>query len=162
MICLVISGALAITNSITEPIIASAAELRETTARNEVIPGAEAYERIRTGGLPASIREAFRATNDVGYVFIVTTSGYGGDVRIICGVGPDGKVIHSRALEHAETKGLGSMITAPSFSDQFDGMGIDQLDDIDAITGATISTRAYVDAVRDALTAFETVRRAEQ
>ena len=158
LICLVISGALAITNSFTEPIITSAAELRETAARKEMIPQADAYERIPIDGLPATIREAVRTTNDVGYVFTVVTNGYGGEVKVICGVGHDGNIIHSRVLEHSETEGLGSMIGDYSFSDQFDGRSKDQIEDIDAITGATISTVAYVKAIRDALAAYEIVR----
>ena len=156
IICLVFTGALAFTYSVTEPIISTAAAERENAARYELIPEADGFESISTEGLPASIREVYRATNDVGYIFIVTANGYGGEMRVICGIGPDGKVIRSSVLGHGETKGLGSKIEESAFSDQF--IGRDNLDGgVDAVSRATISTNAYVGAIRDALAAFGTV-----
>ena len=154
LICLAISGALALTNSITAPVIEDAAAQREEAARYEIIPEADGFELITAEGLPATVSEVFRATNGTGYVFIISASGYGGEMKIICGIGPDGKLIRSKALEQAETKGLGSKITEESFSGQFEGKD-DQLDGIVAITGATLSSSAYTGAIHDA---FEALR----
>ena len=157
LICLVISGTLAFTNSITEPVIASAAAERERAARYEIIPEADSFEIIDISGLPATVKEAYRSTNEVGYVILITTNGYGGDIKIICGIDPDGKLIHSKALEQVETKGLGSRITDASFTAQFEGKD-SRLEGVAAITGATISSQAYINAIIDAFVAFEVIR----
>ena len=156
LICLVISGALAFTNSVTEPVIASAAAEREEAARREMIPEASDFETIAAEGLPSTIREVYKSTNDVGYIFMITTSGYGGDIIIICGIAPDGRLIGSRAIEQAETKGLGSRIAEDAYSNQYIGMD-SSLNGIVAITGATISSTAYLNAIKDAFTAYEII-----
>ena len=157
LICVVISGALAFTNSVTEPIIKEAAAVREAEARSEIIPEADSFEDMPDiAGLPATVREVFRAKNDsgdIGYIFMVTTSGYGGDIKIICGIDNEGRLIHSKVLDHSETKGLGSRITEGWFALQFDGKE-SGFQDVDAISGATKSTNAYASAIRDAFEAF--------
>jgi electron transport complex protein RnfG len=157
IICLVISGALALTNSITEPVIAAAAAEREEAAMHEIIPDADIFELMDIDGLPATVREVYRSANGAGHIFIITTSGYGGDLRIICGIGPDGKLLHCKALEQSETKGLGARITEPAFEKQFDGVD-SRLDGVAAISGATISSTAYINAIKDAFTAYEAVK----
>ena len=157
LICLAISGALAFTNSITAPVITSAAAERERVARYEIIPEADSFEAVDISGLPAAVKEAYKSTNDVGYIILITASGYGGDIRVICGIDPGGRLIHSKALEQVETKGLGSRITDASFTEQFEGSD-SSLEGVSAITGATISSHAYISAIMDAFTAFELIR----
>ena len=154
LICLVISGALAFTNSVTEPVIAKAAIEREETARYEIIPEADGFELIVAEGLPDTIREVYKSTNNVGYIFMLLTSGYGGDMKIICGIDSDGMLVGSKVIEYAETKGLGSKITESPFIDQFDEMYGSGIHEVDAITGATISSSAYIGAIQDAFDAF--------
>ena len=156
LICLVISGALAITNSVTEPVIAGAAAIRTEAAMQDAVPGATDFEAVTADGLPDSVKEAYRSLNDVGYVFIIETGGYGGDILLICGIGPEGKVLRCTTLEHSETKGLGSRITEAQFEQQFSGMD-SRLEGVEAITGATISSSAYIGAVRDALNAYSVI-----
>ena len=156
LICLVISGALAVTNSITEPIIADAAADRAESAMYSAVPDASGFESLATDGLPESIREAYKSTNDAGYVFILRVGGYGGDIVLICGVAPDGSVLSCSTLEHSETKGLGARITEAQFEQQFKGAD-SRLEGVDVISGATISSSAYINAVKDALEAFRRI-----
>ena len=167
LICLVISGVLAFTNSVTEPIIVRAAAEREEEALHETIPEADDFERIAAedlkmadgNGIPASIREVYRTTNDAGYVFVVVAGGgYGGDIKIMCGISPGGRIIRSKVLEHAETKGIGSKITESPFNSQFEGIDSSAIDSVDAITNATKSSVAYIGAIRDVLEMFEIIR----
>lgn len=158
LICLVISGALAFTNSVTEPVIASAAAEREEAARHEMIPDATDFETITADGLPATIKEVYRSTNGVGYIFKMLTSGYGGDIIIMCAINPEGKIIQSRALEPlSETKGLGAKVAEAPFANQFSGAD-SRLEGVSAISGATISSTAYINAIKDAFSAFEIVK----
>jgi len=162
LICLIISGALAVTNTITEPVIANGAEQRESLAMKEIMPQGDGFEPLDTSGLPAAIGEAYRTTNNVGYVFVATVAGYGGDIELICGLNADGKIIHNKVLKQSETEGLGARIAENPFSDQFDGIDKSQLDSVDTITGATISSKAYINAIRDVFTAFDIIKEADK
>ena len=154
MICFVTSGALSLVNSVTEPIIEAAAEERTNESMHRQIPSAAEFEHIDKQGLPSSIFAVYRATNGAGYVFIVTDTGFSGEVKVICGIDPDGRLTGSEALEHSETKGIGTVIDQTSFTDQFIGKD-SRLEGVSTVTGATISTSAYVRAINSALEAFE-------
>jgi electron transport complex protein RnfG len=159
-ICLFISAALAITNYFTEPIIVKAAAERAEAARNEAIPEAEGFELIALDGAPATIKEVYKTTNDVGYIFMITTAGYGGEMKLICAIDNDGNIITCKVLAQSETKGLGSRITEEAFAGQFPGKN-SALEGVSTLTGATISSKAYVNAVKDAFAAFELVKEAQ-
>lgn len=93
---------------------------------------------------------------------VVAPDGYSGNIEIMVGVDPEGRVAGIEILTHAETPGLGSKITAPVFKDQFRGKGLDDVDwrvkkdggSFDQITGATVSPRAVVQAVKIGLEFF--------
>ena len=156
LICLVISGALAITNNVTEPVITAAAIERAAQARLEIIPEADDFEPLPINGMPETVKEAYRTTNDVGYIFVLASHGYGGDIEIMCGVSMDGKIITTRVLQHNETKGLGARVAEAAFGSQFDGKD-KSLQGVSAISGASISSRAYIRAIEDAFGAFAAV-----
>ena len=156
LICLVVSGALAFMDSITSPIVAEAAAERAQEAMIQIIPDAEGFESIDLSyveGLPASIREIYRTTNGVGYVLIAAVNGYSGDITVICGIAPDASIIESATLSHTETKGIGTILEEDSFIAPFNGLD-ENLEGIDTVAGATISTRAYIHAIRDIFEAY--------
>jgi len=154
LICLLISGALAAMDSVTSPIIGEAAAERAEAAMYSIIPHATGFVRIENEGFPRMVREAYKTENGVGYIFIVSTNGFSGDIRVICGVDPDGRIISSKTLQHTETKGIGTVLEELSFLTQFDGKD-SQLEGVLTRTGATISTSAYIRAIMDAFAAFE-------
>lgn len=156
LICLVVTGALAMMNSVTQPVIEAAASERAYASMAEKISHATGFERIYAEGLPRSIRSVYRTTNDVGFIFIISVNGFSGEIRVICGVDPDGNIISSSALQHTETRGIGTILDQSSFTVQFDGKD-SRLEGVYAVSGATISTQAYINAIRDALKAFELV-----
>lgn len=90
-----------------------------------------------------------------GYAFIASGSGYGGDIDILVGLDSDFKIKDISILTQTETPGLGAKITESTFTDQFKGLSADEValksnnGMIDAITGATISSKAVVDTVRE-------------
>jgi len=93
---------------------------------------------------------------------VVATEGYGGNIEIMVGVDGQGTVSGIEILNHAETPGLGSRIAEGWFKEQFKGRGLDNADwrvkkdggQFDQITGATISPRAVVKAVKEGLEFF--------
>jgi electron transport complex protein RnfG len=98
----------------------------------------------------------------------VAPDGYSGAIRLLIAIGADGRVLGVRVLEHRETPGLGDFIEARR-SDWIHGFAGRSLADLppagwqvrkdggefDQFTGATVTPRAVVGAVRDALTYFE-------
>ncbi|MBO4282047.1 MAG: RnfABCDGE type electron transport complex subunit G [Bacteroidales bacterium] len=93
-----------------------------------------------------------------------TNKGFGGTIKLMVGFLPDGKVYKTAVLSHTETPGLGSKMTEPSFYTQFEGMQPEQFPlqvqkdggEVQAITAATISSRAYCDAMN---TAFDAIKK---
>lgn len=90
-----------------------------------------------------------------------TDKGFSGRFTLMVGFMPDGSISNIEVLEHKETPGLGTKMALPAFKDQFKGLNISQLPGgklqvkkdggtVDAITAATISSRAFCDAVNRA------------
>ncbi|MCL2392326.1 MAG: FMN-binding protein [Oscillospiraceae bacterium] len=157
LICLVVTGALALMNSVTYPVIELAAAERALSAMAEKIPEATGFEPIENVVLPRAIRAAYRTKNDVGYIFIVSVNGFSGEIRVMCAIGPDGRILSNSTLQHTETRGIGTVIDDANFTDQFNGKD-SRLDGIQAVSGATISTVAYINAMREAFAILETIR----
>jgi electron transport complex protein RnfG len=152
LVCLFISGALAAGNYFTKPVIEEAAAARAEIARKEILPLAEGFTSLETDGLPKSVKEAYAASGGLGYIFVVTSSGYGGEVVFMCGISPDGFIIRSKILQHTETPGFGDKAFALAHASEERGAPFHGL------TGATITSNAYKRAMQDALDAFETVK----
>lgn len=96
----------------------------------------------------------------VGTAFrVVAPDGYSGKISVMMGVRPDQSLHAIEILTHAETPGLGDKISEPWYKALFVGRNLDDSDwrvrkdggDFDQITGATISARAVVTAVRQGL-----------
>lgn len=89
-------------------------------------------------------------------------NGFGGRIDIMAGFMPDGSINGVSVLQHKETPGLGTKMSDAVFSDQFIGKNPEQFNltvkkdggDVDAITAATISSRAYCDALQRAYNAL--------
>lgn len=102
------------------------------------------------------ITEVQRGGNVVGYCVELTTKGYGGDITMMVGFDAELKVLGVRIISHSETPGLGAKIENADFTDQFVGKlgaSAEKLEvgkDIDAIGGATYSSRYVTDGVNTA------------
>lgn len=87
-----------------------------------------------------------------------TMKGFSGLIKLMVGILPDGSIHNISVLEHKETPGLGTKMDEPKFKDQYKGVHPAQFNlkvkkdkgDVDAITAATISSRAFSDAVQRA------------
>lgn len=99
-----------------------------------------------------------------GAAFIVKgPNGFSGDFDIMVGIGGDGNIIDTYVLAHKETPGLGDNMTKEAFQKQFRGKNLANTKwmvkkdggDIDALTAATISSRAFTHGVKRALMAFD-------
>jgi electron transport complex protein RnfG len=173
-ICLVASGSLAFVNSLTAERIRINEEEETQRLYGEALAGlgktVELSEPRQLGNL--TCYEGSVNGDPVGTAFIVTTSkGYGPPIEIIMAVDASGdRLAGIRIKKHQETPGLGANIVKvrpgedePWFLRQFKDLTSDRIllkpaGEIDAITAATISSRAVVDAVREGLEEFARAR----
>lgn len=119
-------------------------------ALRELFPQASQFERLNTdeGGFICRVTQG---TETAGYAVQQTVQGYGGPIEVITGVQPDGTIVGIRVggSEFRETDGLGAKAKDADFIDQFKGKALPVTlgQDIDAISGATVTSQAVVDAV---------------
>lgn len=159
VICLVTSTLLAFTNQVTAPIIAENSNTAANAARAELLPDADGFAKLDDPGVEG-VTEAYKAKNDVGFVITAQANGYGGPVPVMVAFGTDGSISAVKFLENSETPGLGQKVLEPGFAAQFSGMEAAPftLGDIDAISGATISSTASVNAINAAIQAYDIVK----
>ena len=161
-ICLVVTALLAYINMVTSPIITKAEEEAAAKARAEVLTEADDFEKL-DAKLPEGVTEAYKAKNGAGYVFMLSTKGYGGEIKLICGIKADGTIEQTKTLSHSETSGIGSKVVdnESPYRSQYEGKTADNYDGVDALTGATISSKAYKKAIAAAFEAYEAVKEAK-
>lgn len=166
VICIVISGALAIVNSFTAPVIEKARIERENASRLKLLPGVTGFRKIALDGMPESITSAYSGQdaygNIQGYVFSAGRKGFDGTIVVMAAFGLDGRIINVATMDvTSETKTLGGLTASPNYTNQYIGKDA-ALEGVDGISGATITSSAYEACVLDCFTAFELVKEADQ
>ena len=161
VICVVVTGALAATNSVTGPIITAAIEAAETAARTELLPEADSFTEVKDIAVE-NVSGIYTADNGAGAVITASGKGYGGDVVVMVAFGPDDAIKQIKVTEAAETKGIGSNVTDNSeYQANYSGLPATQAlvlgTDVDAHSGATISSRAVNNAVNSAIDAYNQI-----
>lgn len=151
-ICAVMATLLAVTNAITAPIIEKNNAAAGAAAVLQVMPDAKnpvemTAEELAAYTLPATVTAAYKEDNG-GYVFTLTTTGYSAGLVIMCGVNADGTVSGATCLTSTETLGY-----EKTYGDNFKTKDAAGVDAVDTISGATKTTAAYRNAVKDALNA---------
>jgi electron transport complex protein RnfG len=173
LVTLFASAALALVYEATKEPIAEAKRLKKMNAIGEVVPdfdndpGVE-VKKLGMGKDTLYFYHARMGDAVTGIaVETYTYTGFSGLVKLMVGFRPDGSIHNISVLEHAETPGLGDKMireksfdkaTGLSWSSQFEGkdpqeylLKVKQDDgDVDAITAATITSRAFCDAVQRA------------
>ena len=148
----VTAALLGLVNELTEDKIDKLTREKAEKAMQEVLP-AEQYEAlpVEADGITA----AYRA-GDAGYVLRVSTSGFGGAIDMMVGVDTNGTVTGISIISHSETASLGANCTREDFRSQFVGASgavavTKDGGQIEALTGATVTSRAVSDGVSLAL-----------
>lgn len=161
VICLVTSLLLAATNSVTAPIIEENAIRTANETRQALLPAADTFTELEVPAETAeNVTAVYRADNGAGFVITAAAKGYGGDVPVMVAFNTEGAIEAVTFLENSETPGLGQKVRTEAFGGQFSGMTAEAftLADIDALTGATISSRASVTAINAAIAAYDLVK----
>lgn len=175
-ITLLASAGVGAVNLITAEPIARAKEMAVAEALTKVLPPFErsTSEDLTIDELPVTVYTATASDGAVaGYaVQSATKTGFGGMIRMMVGFTPDGEVVNVNVLEQAETPGLGTKMAEEDnvllrsvkgkrleTMQLVDGKLAVRKDggDVDALTAATISSRAYCDAMNRAWMAYKSV-----
>ena len=84
------------------------------------------------------------------------------DAKLICGIRNDGSIEAVKTLGHSETSGIGSRVVdnGSGYNKNYAGKKADDYEKVDAVTGATISSKAYKKAIGTAFEAYEAVKEA--
>lgn len=192
LITLVAGVALGGVYEITKDPIAKQEAQAKAEAYEQVFTDAAAFEEVemddtliqtirdqldQEGYKAQSIEEVMRAEDQsgetLGYAFtVVTSEGYGGDIQFSMGVQNDGTLNGISLLSIGETAGLGMNADTPAFKDQFVGKQVEKLqytkngatqdDEINAISGATVTTNAMTNGVNAGLCAFRVMEGGDQ
>ena len=160
--CLFCSAILGGAYVLTKDPIEAAAVQKTNNAIAQVLPHFETTEYEEDH----NYFTAYDGDRVVGYAIVSTSMGFGGALTLMVGVTPDGVVYNTSVLEHSETPGLGATCnTDAKFMSQWKGFdpSVKKLTvtkdggDVDAITASTITSRAYAQAVENALNKFKEI-----
>ena len=171
IICLVTTGLVALTFDITREERERQKIIAANVNRLALFPDALSFTPLAEDGavLPAGLKEALLVAgpdgSQIGYIFVSEKRGYGGTVPVMVAVDMAARITGIRVLANEETPGLGKKIENSAFLSQFTSktaeesfallVDNDSKQPIDAIAGATISSRAVTDAVNIALLYFQ-------
>ena len=174
VICAVVAALLGVVNSVTADKIKAIQEQKLQASLQVVFPGAEFTKVDVTDELSAlaaspnaeSGLEAIYEASTGGYAVEVTPTGFGGSIDMIVGIDADGNVTGVSVISHAETAGIGTKIVADKPNKngvgvltQFIGRGAGEgnlftvnsgSNEVDAISGATVTTKAITRGVNAA------------
>lgn len=156
VICAVVSAVLGGVNMITAPVIAEIAAQKTADAYNAVLPTTGEYEIVEYTGDIAGVTAV--ATCEEGTVVEMSVSGSQSMLALAIGVDTEGAITGVSVIDHGETPGLGAKSAEPespfrdSFIGQTAGMALDKKGgEVQALTGATITSQAIVDAANAAI-----------
>ena len=169
LICLVAAGLLSGMNLITKDRILAQAQTEELGGLKEVMPEAASFEPVKEKDEVIYYIGKDADKKTTGFVFKTSAKGYSSVIETMAGITPDGTITGIKVLNQNETPGLGARICEvkadktigevlkggkpagpqkPWFQLQFTGKKIGNFDEVQAITGATISSRAVIESVK--------------
>ncbi len=180
VICITVSLLLGLTNFLTAKRITELASKAEREAMAALLE-AKQYEEIDfsenayynpDAGFAFYIAKG-EDGKEIGYLVTTAANGYGGEVKVMTAVSLDKKVFGVNILSVAdETPGLGQNVTKEEFYKQFIGKSenivavknsaIEDKNEINAVTGATVTSRAVTKSVNSALEAVKAYEKAEE
>lgn len=167
IITLVITGLLVFTNDLTKDKIAALQVQADEDSKKDVLSTAEGFE-TKVIDVDGEEFEYYEASNEAGYVFSTQYKGYGGAVVVMTGISSDGNITGVKVTEQNETPGLGQKALSKDFTDQYimsvpdselivTKSGKTKDIEIDAISGATITSTAVTNSVNQAISIYHTI-----
>ena len=160
LICAVTAGLLAGVNAITEPMIEARDAEKQIKAMAAVVPDADTAELVEYTDPEGVILEVYKTSENYA-IKVAAPGGFAGSIEMMVGVSGQGEVLGISIINHGETSGLGAIAAektskGEAFRGQFQGTSGELAvtkdgGTIDAITGATVTSRAVCNGVNAAL-----------
>ncbi len=153
-ICLIVALLLSLINSITAPIIEEAQNAAANEALLVVLPDGKNFEEIPLdASYPSVITKGYRA--DGGFVFQATVTGKSSGMVILIGIDTEGKVVGTQVIAEQETDtyDINVFPFVQGTDGAYKGMDLDNFAPY-LVSGATLTSKAYSEAVKAALQAF--------
>lgn len=168
IICVLTALCLSVVNAITKGPIADAEQKARDEAIAKIFPDADSYKQYdltqwqldSSGKLSSSVQAVYTIYKDgktAGAVIEISeSSGYGGAITMMVGITGEGTVSSLEIVSHSETAGLGANIEKEEFRSRFKGVYGEAVigENVDALSGATISSKAVASGVNKALSAY--------
>ena len=157
---------LAVVNNFTAPVITENNKRAQEEALRLVLHDAPGFELVEfTPSEGSSVKEVYNA-GGIGTVVKVSPAGYGGKIDMVVGIDNNLKVTGIEIISQSETAGLGSNCTNDSFKAKFIGKTENitvvkngaKGNEIDAISSATVTSKAVTKGVNDAISAVKTMK----
>ncbi|MBO5060581.1 MAG: RnfABCDGE type electron transport complex subunit G [Clostridia bacterium] len=156
-------------NGFTAPLILENNRRTQEAAMKTVLPQAKAFEAVEFSREEGSVVTEIYSGGDAGVAVKVTPNGYGGEISMIVGIDNEYKVTGIEIISQSETAGLGSNCTKEEFKAQFVGKteNIEVVkngatgNQVDAISSATITTKAVTRGVNEAVNTIKSMRGGE-
>ena len=153
-ICLIVALLLSLVNSVTAPVIEAAQNAAANEALVVVLPEGKNFEEITLDEkYPAVITKGYKA--DGGFVFQANVTGKSAGLIILCGINTDGKIVGTKVIADQETDDYDKNVfpAVQGTDGAYKGMDINNFTPY-LVSGATLTSKAYGDAVKAALQAF--------
>lgn len=141
----------------TSPIAAQKNVMLKNNSMKALVKDADNFKPVAG---KADWYEATAGGKTIAYVIPAEAKGYGGKIKLLVAVSPDDKVIGYDVVSHNETPGLGDGTSKDFFKERISGKAVQNLkvvkdpnnkDDVQAITGATISSKAVTGCIKSAV-----------
>lgn len=174
VICAVAAGLLAGTNQITEPLIEKRNEQANNEARQTVLPSASEFKLLDSSKYKSEsdvevveVYEGLSGSEVVGYTIKVLPKGYGGEIELMVGITKENTIAGVNIGNMSETPGLGARSKEEAFYGQYANKPAAELEviksgvagetEIQAISGATITSKAVTSGVNAAVEVYDSI-----
>ena len=161
-ICIIIGASMAAINMMTAPKIAEENSKKEQEALSVVLPQNQGFEKIKLTREYESVVAIYADKGSNSLAVMLSIKGYDSSnpMSVAVGFDEDGKITKCSVISCAgETKGIGTKVSNEDFLSRFNGKNT--VSDVDTISGATISSKAFKKAVEEAIVAVKDYRTAE-
>ncbi len=161
VISIVIALLLAVVNAVTADKIVQNALEEKITAIEGIFSDCDSFTSASGDLYENTVNDAGTVLNAggevIGYFAEVSPVGFKGEIKLVVGADTDGEIIKVSLLSASETPGVGTKATDQANLDKYIGHESENVDEIDTITGATISSRAVRSGIRNAETTIEAI-----
>lgn len=167
-VTLVVSAALVFTYNGTKVEQVGDLSTEALMAAQEVFPDSESFETADIEGLDERIRNVILPDKEDAVGFEIELKGYSKGLVLVIGINDDGTVRGYEVAESSETPGLGTQVSEEEFKSQFRGLPAEEIvavkgkasapNEIVAVSGASISSRAVVTGVNLAIESYDLVK----